>query len=252
MTWSIIVREPETCALGIAVASRFFAVGALVPHIRDSRAAVATQAFVSPLWGIEGADRIAAGEAGEAVLADFLGRDPGAPLRQWHAIDGAGRITAHTGAGCTGWCGHVAGPDVSVAGTMLAGPQVVEATRDAWLARPDLPMAERLLFAMDAGEAAGGDKRGRQSACLRIHRGEAWPLLDLRADDHAEPLAELRRLLAVTEERYAHFVQALPTRANFSGWTDRRPVDEAIRRAEAERAAAGIPSVSLATPMPRA
>lgn len=248
MTWSILVREPEKGALGIAVASRFFAVGALVPHIRDSRAAVATQAFVSPLWGIEGADRIAAGEAGEAVLADFLKRDAGAPLRQWHAIDGAGRIAAHTGAGCTGWCGHVAGPDVSVAGNMLAGPQVVEATRDAWLARADLPMAERLLAAMEAGEAAGGDKRGRQSACLRLHRGEAYPALDLRADDHAAPLDELRRLLAVSQERFAHFLPALPTRAAFSGLTDRAPVDAAIARAEAERAAAGRPSASFAVP----
>jgi uncharacterized Ntn-hydrolase superfamily protein len=249
MTWSIIARDPDTGWFGISVASRFFAVGALVPHIRDRRAAVCTQAFVSPLWGIEGADRIAAGETGAGVLADFVARDRGAPMRQWHAVDGQGRVTAHTGAVCVDWCGHVCAPGVSVAGNMLAGPRVIEATLESFVSSTGRPFAERFLTAMEAGEAAGGDKRGKQSACLRIHRGEAYPWLDLRADDHADPLAELRRLHAVVLERYVHVAEAMPTAANFSGVTDRAPIDAAIRAAEERRIAEGRPSASFGTPL---
>lgn len=238
MTYSIVARDPETGEFGVGVASRFFAVGALVPHIRPA-AAVATQAFVNPLWGVEGAERIAAGEAPAQVLADFLARDAGAPQRQWHALDAQGRIAAHTGAECVDWAGHAAGEDVSVAGNMLAGPGVIEAALAAWRAAPGLPMADRLLAAMRAAEAAGGDKRGRQSAAIRVHDGEVYPRLDLRVDDHGAPLDELARLLAVARERFTLFSANMGRAAAFSGETDRRPLDAALARLEAERAARG-------------
>ena len=130
---------------------------------------------------------------------------------------------------------------------MLAGPAVIAETLAAYQAHGDLPFAERLMTAMEAGEAAGGDKRGTQSAALCIHRSEDYPWLDLRADDHPDPLAELRRLYDVAHERYLHVAEAMPTRANFSGMTDRTGIDAAIHAADEQRKAEGRPSRSFAT-----
>jgi len=249
MTYSIVARDPATGWFGVAVASRFFAVGALVPHLRGGRCAVATQAFVNPLWGLEAAGRLAAGERSSDVLADLVARDAGQRHRQAHMIDATGTIAAHTGACCVDWAGQRSAAGVSVAGNMLAGGEVVERTLDDYQAHLALPFAERLMTAMEAGERAGGDKRGRQSAALRIHRGEDYPWLDLRADDHADPLAELRRLLAVAQERYLLFAETLATKDQFSGVTDRSDLDRRLAEAEQRRRAAGIVSRSMATPL---
>lgn len=246
MTYSIIARDPETHEIGIIVASRFFACGAAVPYV-GSRTAVATQAFVNPLWGTEGRRRLEAGEGAEAVIADFIARDEGRDIRQCHMMDAAGNFAAHTGKDCVDWAGHRLGPFHSVAGNMLAGEAVIEATFETYAARADLPMAQRLLAAMQAGEVAGGDKRGRQAAGLVIHRGQEHAYLDLRVDDHADPLSEIDRLLDVAGERYVHVAEAMPTLDNFSGTTDRRPIDAAIEKAEAARRAKGRPSRSQAS-----
>jgi len=247
MTYSIAARCPETGHYGVAVASRFFAVGALVPHLRGGKCAVATQAFVSPIWGMEAAERMAAGEPGADVLADLVARDGGQAIRQIHAVDAFGQTAAHTGADCVDWCGHAAGDGVSVAGNMLAGPEVVAEALAAYEAHSDLPLAERLMTAMEAGAAAGGDKRGTQSAALVIHRTEDYPWLSLRADDHPDPLAELRRLYDVANERFIHVTEAMPTRDNFSGTTNRTAIDAAIAEADAKRKAEGRESRSFAT-----
>ncbi len=247
MTYSIVARDPDTGHYGVAVASRFFAVGALVPHIRGGKCAVATQAFVSPIWGIEAADRMAAGEGGAAVLADMVARDGGQHIRQIHMIDSQGRVAAHTGANCVDWCGHVASDGVSVAGNMLAGAAVIAETLAAYQAHMHLPLAERLMTAMEAGAQAGGDKRGTQSAALVIHRTEDYPWLSIRADDHPDPLAELRRLHDVAQERFLHVAEVMPTRSNFSGTTDRSGIDAAIAAEDAKRKAEGRKSRSFAT-----
>lgn len=246
MTYSIIARDTDTNEIGIIVASRFFACGAAVPYV-GRRVAVATQAFVNPLWGSEGRRRLEAGEASDDVMADFVARDDGRDIRQCHMVDAQGRFVAHTGDGCVDWAGHLVGQIHSVAGNMLAGPDVVQATFDCYAVRDDLPMAQRLLAAMRAGEVAGGDKRGRQAAGLVIHRGEDHAYLDLRADDHADPLSELVRLLDVAGERYIHVADIMATHDNFSGTTDRRPIDMAIAAAEEARKRAGLPSKSFAT-----
>lgn len=250
MTYSIVAMDPDTGHLGVAVASRFFAVGALVPHIRGGQCAVATQAFVNPLWGLEAANRLAGDEAAAAVLADLARRDAGQMHRQAHMIDRDGTIAAHTGDLCVDWAGHRIGDRVSVAGNMLAGPQVIESTLAAYEANLSLPFAERLMTAMEAGETAGGDKRGKQSAAIRIHRSEDYPWIDLRADDHIDPLAELRRLYDVAQERFLMFADNLATKANFSGVTDRTELDRRIADEEARRRSAGIASRSFATPLP--
>jgi uncharacterized Ntn-hydrolase superfamily protein len=145
-------------------------------------------------------------------------------------MDAAGRIAAYTGSACIDWCGHLGGDRFSIAGNMLAGPQVVEATAIAYAKSDALPLPRRLIAAMRAGEAAGGDKRGKQSAALVVHGKEQWSDLDLRVDDHPDPLAELERLEQVSRERWVHFRQFLPNHANPAGTTDRAIIDAGIER----------------------
>ena len=165
----------------------------------------------------------------------FKDKDLAREARQFHGISKFGEIVQHTGAKGVDWAGHVKGENVSVAGNMLAGPEVIAETFKAWDANADIAFAERLLLAMEAGEAAGNDKRGKQAAAIKIHQGQTYPELDLRVDDHADPLRELRRLLRVADERYMIFKTALPTTANFSRMVDRGPLDQAIAKAEKEK-----------------
>lgn len=230
MTWSILVRDPATGSLGAAVATRFFAVGALCIHVEGGVGALATQALINPMYAVHGMPMLRDGMAPDAVAAALLAADAGRDQRQLHMIDAAGRIAQHSGPGCVGWFGHLAGHDVSVAGNMLAGPEVVARTLDAWNTAQGT-MAERLLSALEAGEAAGGDKRGKQSAALQIASRDPYSDLDIRTDDHPDPLAELRRLLAVSRERYAIFRRFLPGRDNPAGVFDRAVIDAAIQAA---------------------
>ncbi len=236
MTWSIIAREESTGRFGIAVASKFFAVGAVVPHIAPSVGAVATQALVNAFFGVDGLQLLRAGLPAPEVVAQLVALDPGRAHRQLHIVDAVGRTAVHTGAGCVDWCGGRAGESFSVAGNMLAGPRVVEDAATAYAAGARLPFARRLIFALKAGEDAGGDKRGKQSAALVIFGDDVWADLDMRVDDHAEPIDELVRLEAVSRERYVHFRQVVPKLRDRVGETDRQVIDariaESIRRAE--------------------
>jgi len=199
MTYSIVARDSQTGAIGIAVASRFFAVGSLVPYIRHN-AAFASQAFVNPMWGIEGANRLCAGENGETVLADFVTRDAGQAIRQAHLIDANGNCAGHTGAQCVDWAGHVAGHEVSVAGNMLTGESVISDTLACFQDNSSLEFIERLLIAMEAGELAGGDKRGRQAAALRVHQSQDYPLPNEKPSVYGRDC--LRHLLQPLYESY--------------------------------------------------
>jgi uncharacterized Ntn-hydrolase superfamily protein len=234
MTWSMIAREERTGRVGIIVATRFFAVGAAVPFIRTGVGAVATQAFINPHYGPRGLDLLAAGRTAEATVEALVAEDAGRDHRQLHVMDAAGRFAAHTGAACVDWCGHRIGAGYSVAGNMLAGPGVVSETARAFEAAAHLPLARRMIGAMMAGEAAGGDKRGKQSAALLIHDGEDYPLYDLRVDDHPDPLAELQRLRQVAGERYLHFRKRMPSKAQPAGHTDRSDLEAFIARSIAD------------------
>ncbi|MFB9952115.1 DUF1028 domain-containing protein [Rhizobium puerariae] len=250
MTWSIVARDPQTGHLGIAVASRFFAVGSAVPHIKGRVGAVATQAFVSPLYGTDGLKLLEEGKAPQEIVEALTSRDDGRRQRQFHLIDANGRNVAYTGDACVDWAGHLVDDGVSVAGNMLAGPQVIAETLRVYRekAAAGVPLAERLLDAMDAGEAAGGDKRGRQSAAMVLCRDQDYAWLRIHADDHADPLKELRRLYAVAQERFLHVAETMPTRENPHGMIDRRIIDQKIAELEAAREAEGRPSASFATP----
>ena len=226
MTWSIVARDAETGAFAVAVTTRFFAVGAVCPGVMSGVGAVSTQALVNPYLGSKGVKLLAEGISAADTLQALLATDEGRTLRQIHMIDSRGRTAAHTGSDCSSWAGHRAGEGVSVAGNILAGPRVVEDTLAAYLANPKLLFAERLIGALDAGQAAGGDSRGKQSAALRISTSEDYPFLDLRVDDHAEPLVELRRLHEVYQRDYAVFRPIVPTKANPTGITDRKVIEE--------------------------
>ncbi len=235
MTWSIIARDHATGQFGIAVATKFFAVGARVPHIAANVGGIATQALVNPYYGIDGVKLLREGRSPREVVDTLLAADSGRESRQLHIMDAGGRIASHTGRDCVDWCGHIEGRGFSIAGNMLAGAGVLDDTAKSYATNENLPFAQRLIAAMRAGEAAGGDKRGRQSAALLIHGDEEWSALDLRVDDHTDPLTELERLEAVSRERWVHFRQFLPTRKNPAGITDRAVIDASVQAATASQ-----------------
>lgn len=241
MTWSIVARD-SSGSFGVAIASRFFAVGALCPHARSGVGALSTQALMNPLLPAPALLGLAQQREPSALLAGLLAQDAGRAHRQFHMVDAQGRAAAHTGEACIDWCGHAIHDNFSVAGNMLAGPQVIAATADSFNRDEKLPFAERLIRAMAAGEAAGGDKRGKQAAALLIYNGQDYAALDLRVDDHPEPLLELRRLYDVSLERFQPFVACLATRENPAGTLDRQLIEAEIARFHAARQAGRTPA----------
>jgi len=229
LTWSIVARGADG-AFGIAIASRFFAVGMLCPHTRSGVGAVATQALVNPHYGPKGLDLMQGGVLPSSVVQKILAEDEGRNHRQVHLINAQGKVAAHTGSACIDWCGHLAGDGFSVAGNMLTGPEVIQATAEKFLKEKNLTFAERLISALHAGEAAGGDKRGKQAAALRIHTTEEYPSLDIRVDDHEDPIVELKRLYAKSRERFQPFATCLPSRARPAGITDRAVIEATVQK----------------------
>ena len=227
MTWSIVARDADG-SFGVAIASRFFAVGALCVHTRRAVGALATQALMNPLYGPAAIDLLAAGTPAAEVVRSLTDADEGRSQRQLHVIAARGAPAAYTGEQCIEWCGHALHDDFSVAGNMLAGPEVLHATVAAFVDAAGRPLGERLLAAMAAGEAAGGDKRGKQAAALRIHGDDDYPRLDIRVDDHAEPIDELRRLYDKSFERYQPFVACLASRGDPVGLLHRDEIEARI------------------------
>jgi uncharacterized Ntn-hydrolase superfamily protein len=185
---------------------------------------------MNPLLGPLGLKLMQSGITSQQVMQDLLQTDAGRDQRQVHVLPLQGEAVAHTGKACIDWCGHISGPDFSIAGNMLAGPQVLAETARVFEATEGMPLAERLILAMQAGEEAGGDKRGKQSAALRIHADEDYLQLDLRVDDHEEPLWELRRLYDKSLERFQPFLSCLPGRHNAVGLIDRTLIEAQIER----------------------
>ena len=210
------------------MASKFFAVGARNAFIRTGVGAVASQALFNPYYGPRGLALLAAGASAEDTVRLLTAADDGREVRQVHAMDRRGKFAAHSGSACPQWSGHLIRQTYSVAGNVLAGPQVIEAVASAYDEQAALPFARRLLAAMAAGERAGGDKRGRQSAALLVHDDQEYSLLDLRADDHPDPLAELERLEAVARQSWVHFRRVLPNRSEPNGVLDVAAADTRI------------------------
>lgn len=211
MTFSIVARDVITGMVGVAVATKHLAVGALVPHAKAGVGAIATQAQTNPLLGIRGLrmlERRVATESifdetsADAVIDLLLDHDEDRHQRQMHLVDHNGHTAAWTGRDCVDWAGHLTYPNFSVAGNMLVCSKTLAAMAESYLGNRDLEFCHRLLLALEAGEAAGGDKRGRQSAALYVMHTEVYPYLDLRVDHHTDPVGELRYLFEESRKDY--------------------------------------------------
>jgi uncharacterized Ntn-hydrolase superfamily protein len=209
VTYSIVARDPDTGELGVAVQSHWFSVGSIVTWARPGVGAVATQANAEAAYGPRLLDLLARGAAPQDALDRLVAEDPGGRSRQVAVVDARGRVAAHTGPGCIASAGHVTGAGVSCQANIMVSERVWPAMLDAFTAAPG-SLTARLMTALDAAEREGGDLRGRQSAAILVvgAAGEAWrTVVSLRVEDHPEPLAELRRLIAL-QDAYALASQA--------------------------------------------
>lgn len=199
-TFSIVARDPQTGDLGIAVASKFLAVGAIVPWAQAGVGAVATQAWANARYGPLGLYMMAQGLSAQEALEALIAGDPQRDQRQVALVDAQGKVAAYTGSGCLEWAGHVLGEGYACQGNILTGEEVAKAMAKAF-ERASGGLWDRLLTALEAGQEAGGDRRGKQSAALLVVReaggygGLSDRFIDLRVDDHPEPVSELKRLL---------------------------------------------------------
>jgi len=209
VTFSIVARDPKTQALGVAVSTAVPAVGSVVPHVQTAVGAVATQAQTNTLYGKEGLQLLKKGLSPQKALETMLTKDKDREKRQVAIIDIQGRTAAFTGSETEDWKGHQIGQDHIVAGNILACERVILAMSESFEQEKG-SLADRLLKALEAGQNAGGDKRGRMSVALkvadRIWKSTSRPILDLRVDAHPDPVKELRRVYKVSTS-YFHVSQ---------------------------------------------
>lgn len=211
MTFSIVARCPDSGALGIAISSAIPSVGSLCNYIESAVGAIATQSWVNPFLAINSLAQLRAGGAAAAALRSTLATDSGASLRQVGIVSNTGESGCWTGDDCVPWAGHLTGAGYAIQGNMLTGPEVLNSMCQAFLDHREQDLAERLLLTIEAGQRAGGDKRGRQSAALKVVRDQPYPWLDLRVDEHEDPIKELRRIYPIAVAQYLPFVASLPT-----------------------------------------
>jgi uncharacterized Ntn-hydrolase superfamily protein len=200
-TYSVVALDPDTGELGVAVQSHWFSVGSIVSWAEPGVGAVATQSIAEPAYGPRLLERLRGGQGPREALDELLAADEQSSVRQVGVVDGGGAVAVHTGDGCIPYAGHVEGEGFSAQANMMSGPDVWPAIANAFTASTG-SLPRRLLTALDAGESAGGDVRGRQSAALLVvpAEGEAWRrTVELRVEDHNEPLDELRRLLDLAD-----------------------------------------------------
>ena len=216
-TFSITARDPKDGTLGVAVSTKVPAVGSLCPFVRFGAGAVSTQAWVNPRLGPLILGRMEQGESAKQALGRVIAGETDARLRQLGVVDAKGGSAAYTGRNTDGWAGHQTGVNYSVQGNMLVGEGTITAMRSAFLSAGGQTLGERLLMALEAGQAAGGDRRGRQSAALIVRGPEVFPLVDLRVDEHPDPVKELRRIFEVAKIELFPFIKALPTAQNPRG-----------------------------------
>jgi uncharacterized Ntn-hydrolase superfamily protein len=200
-TFSIVAYDPEAREWGVAVASKYLAVGSVVPWARAGVGAIATQAYVNVNYGRDGLELLKKGKSAQETLDTLTAADRGRDYRQVGIVDAHGKVASFTGKKCNAWAGSKTGKNYTCQGNILASEKVVEAMARAFEKSSGKPLAWRLMSALEAGEKAGGDKRGKQSAALLVVREGAGPnrigdrYLDFRVDDHKDPIPELARIL---------------------------------------------------------
>ncbi|MFO1349536.1 MAG: DUF1028 domain-containing protein [Gammaproteobacteria bacterium] len=213
-TFSISARCARTGMLGVAVSTAVPGVGGICPFVQPRVGAISTQSWVNPYLGIDGVKLLADGLSAQQTLDKLMAEDPCRDVRQIGIVDSQGGSAAWSGKDCVSWFGHITGTDFSVQGNMLVGEDTVKAMAEAFHKSAALELPERLLITLEAGQAAGGDKRGKQSAALQVMWNEEYPYLSLRVDEHRHPVAELRRVFEVARHQLLPFMIGMPTRAN--------------------------------------
>jgi uncharacterized Ntn-hydrolase superfamily protein len=232
VTYSIAAFDADAAQWGVAVQSKFLAVGSVVPWAEPHVGAIATQAYANPRYGPEGLALLREGLDAETVAARLTGADEGRAERQLGVVDAEGRAASYTGQGCLDWAGGRTGPGYAAQGNILVSAETVDALAETFERSAGAPLAERLLDCLDAAQAAGGDRRGQQSASLLVvernggYAGLSDVVLDLRVDDHERPLEELRRLHGLHQELFGKTPR--------SRWIE---VDDALRAEIGERLA---------------
>ncbi len=235
MTFSIVARCPRTGMTGVAVSTAVPAVGAICAFGAPGVGSIATQSWANPYLGIDGVELLRQGLSAAEVLEKLISEDPGRDMRQLGIVDGQGQVAVHSGVQCTSWFGDITGPGYTIQGNMLTGGDTLEAMKDSFESTVDAELPERLVSALEAGQAVGGDKRGRQSAAMKIYAREEYPYLDLRVDEHPEPVAELRRVYEVARHQLLPFIAMMPTRHDPIGGHDPE-VEQFILLSPQERA----------------
>ena len=233
-TFSITARCPRTGMLGVGVCTAIPAVGAICPFVKPRVGAIASQSFANPYLGIDGLALLEQGHTAQSAVDRLIAADPGRARRQLSVVDGAGNAAAFTGQDCIPWHGDHVGPGYVVAANMMVDATTVEAMVEAFEASRDEALPERLLRALEAGDATGGDYRGRQSAALLVYDTEAYPSHSLRVDEHRQPVPELRRVFAVCQQQLYPWLGTLPTRTNPLGTADPSPVST-LRKTPGQR-----------------
>jgi len=214
VTFSIAARCPRTGMLGVATSSKALAAGGLVPYCRAGVGAIASQSFVNPYLGIDGLVLLEQGLPAQRALERLIEGDPGRDLRQVAIVDKEGRAAAYTGEKCIRWAGHVSGAGYVCLGNILEDEEVVRAMARAFETTLVEELPERLIQALEAGQNAGGDRRGRQSAGVTVVAEEEYPWCELRVDDHPDPVSELRRVFEVYKREEVPFLQMMSRRDN--------------------------------------
>ncbi|MEM7124753.1 MAG: DUF1028 domain-containing protein [Chloroflexota bacterium] len=225
-TFSITGYCPRTGMVGTSVCTALPGVGSLASFGQAGVGAVSTQSFVNPYLGIDSLKLMAQGQSAEEALDAVLAADPGREQRQLAVIDAHGKAAGFTGAQCIDWNGHIVGDGFVAAANMMVDETTTQAMAHAFEANADLPLHDRLLKSLEAGDETGGDYRGRQSASLLVYDKEEYPALHLRVDEHQEPVAELRRVYEVSRTQLLPLLVGMPTRENPLGSLD--PDDPAL------------------------
>lgn len=211
-TFSVAARCPRTGMLGVAVSTAVPAVGGICSFIKPGIGAVATQSWVNPYLGIDGLKLLEQGMSAQETLRSLLDGDEGREERQLGIVDRNGEVAAFTGGNCVDWAGHITGDGFTVQGNMLVGSATIEKMAEAARMSAPLPLPERLMLVLEAGQAAGGDKRGKQSAHMKVFDTEEYPYFDVRVDEHRNPVAELRRVFEVVKRQLVPFIDGMPKR----------------------------------------
>jgi uncharacterized Ntn-hydrolase superfamily protein len=235
-TFSIVARCSRTGMFGVAVSSKFVAVGALCGYAKAGVGAAATQAFVNPYLGRKAIELLAQGLSAEEALGRVLAEDEGWDMRQLLVVDREGRSAAFTGSQPLEWRGHLTGPNYAVAGNILVGEQVIRSMAEVFESNPNDELPERLLKVLEAGQAAGGDSRGKQSASLYMVDKEDYGYVDLRVDEHSDPVAEIRRVFEVAQRELFPVRHMFPTKSNPSGAWDMEEIERIVATFDAKTA----------------